>query len=106
MTYIPEDNVADELRRFGNGRQGFGDPHTVLPIFSQLDPCVLLTEKQVAALLSLSVWTVRSWRQRSIRLGPPSLKIGAAVRYPVGGLRRYLEALAVAARSGGASQQN
>jgi hypothetical protein len=105
MTYIPEDSVGGELRKFGIGRQEFGDPRTVLPIFSQLDPCVLLTEKQVAALLSLSVWTLRSWRQRGICLGPQSLKIGAAVRYPVGGLRRYLEA-AVAAQSGEASQQN
>jgi hypothetical protein len=106
MAYIPEDNVADELRKFSNGRQELGGPRTVLPIFSQLDPCVLLTEKQVAALLSLSVWTVRSWRQRGLGCGPQSLKIGAAVRYPVGGLRRYLEELAIPARSGEASKQS
>jgi excisionase family DNA binding protein len=39
----------------------------------------LLTEQELAALLKVSVRTVRAWRIEGT--GPPSLRIGRGVRY-------------------------
>lgn len=39
----------------------------------------LLTEKQVARLLRVSLASVRRWRQR--KTGPTYIKVGACVRY-------------------------
>ena len=59
--------------------------------FSELDGDVLLDTLEAAAALGLSPWTLRGWRQRGLREGPPTLRLGAAVRYPVGGIRTWLE---------------
>lgn len=39
----------------------------------------LLTAKQVAERLQLSIWTLRNWRRD--RKGPKYLRLGRAVRY-------------------------
>ena len=39
----------------------------------------LLTEQELAALLKVSVRTVRTWRTEGT--GPPALRIGRGVRY-------------------------
>jgi hypothetical protein len=48
----------------------------------------LMNEHEVAALLAVSVRTVRHWRL--IRRGPPFLKIGACVRYRPDAVREWL----------------
>jgi len=40
---------------------------------------ILLSEYQVAELLSMSVATIRRWRH--IKEGPPYIKLGSSVRY-------------------------
>ncbi len=48
-----------------------------------------ITESEVAKILSMSVQSLRNWRCQ--RKGPPYLKIGRSVRYPVEDLNRYLQ---------------
>jgi predicted DNA-binding transcriptional regulator AlpA len=48
-----------------------------------------LKEKEAAERLNLSVRTLQSWRVRGI--GPPFLKLGAAVRYPEEGIEAWKE---------------
>ena len=49
----------------------------------------LLTERDVARSLALSVATVRRWRL--LRQGPKYLKIGAAVRYRAEDVSAWVE---------------
>jgi excisionase family DNA binding protein len=53
------------------------------------DPCTLLTEKQAAEFLSVSVRTLQAWRVRGAP--PPFVKIGRAVRYQRRALLEFLE---------------
>jgi predicted DNA-binding transcriptional regulator AlpA len=53
-----------------------------------LVPIELLTEREVAQRLSLSVAALRKWRQR--RQGPIYLKVGKCVRYPLADLEIWL----------------
>jgi hypothetical protein len=63
------------------------------------DGLALLDERKVAALLGLSVLTLQKWR--FLRKGPVYQKIGGkAVRYPVEGLRAWLDS-----RPGGGDPQ-
>jgi hypothetical protein len=49
----------------------------------------LLTSFEVGAFLRVSRWTLRDWRKAG--KGPPFLKISRqVVRYPVAGLKRFL----------------
>lgn len=48
-------------------------------------------ERQVAAMLGVSVKTVRGWRTDHRRGGPDYLKIGSHVRYSAQALVDYLE---------------
>lgn len=51
----------------------------------------LLDERQLAALLRVSVSTLRNWRVG--RRGPPFVKLGLrAVRYRVADVERFIEA--------------
>jgi predicted DNA-binding transcriptional regulator AlpA len=50
----------------------------------------LLTEKQAAERLQLSVRTLQSWRVRS-STGPPFIKAGRSVRYRLSDLDVWLE---------------
>lgn len=57
--------------------------------FSKLDDDVLLDQREVAAALGLSFWTVQTWRAR--RTGPAYIRLGAkAARYRVGDLRAWI----------------
>jgi hypothetical protein len=47
--------------------------------FEPAEPTPFLTEKQAAERLALSPYTLRNWR--SSGTGPPTLKLGGAVRY-------------------------
>ena len=49
----------------------------------------VITEKEVSKLLSISLQSLRNWRCQ--RKGPPYIKIGRSVRYPIEDLRKYLE---------------
>jgi len=49
----------------------------------------LLTERDVARVTGVSLGTVRRWRQR--RQGPPSIKLGALVRYVPENLIAWIE---------------
>jgi len=51
----------------------------------------LLTEKQVSIITGLAVATLRNWRCK--RVGPPSLKLGGAVRYRAADIDRWIERL-------------
>lgn len=57
---------------------------------NQTDIVDLLTEKEVAAILRVSVSTLQQWRWRGIAL--PFLKVGSAVRYRRQDLDSYLAA--------------
>jgi predicted DNA-binding transcriptional regulator AlpA len=50
----------------------------------------LLTERDIAHLISMSVASVRRWRL--LRQGPKYIKIGAAVRYKPEDISAWLEA--------------
>jgi hypothetical protein len=49
-----------------------------------------LTEDEQAAALGLTVRTLRSWRQRGE--GPPFVKVGKRVFYPIAGNAAWLKA--------------
>jgi predicted DNA-binding transcriptional regulator AlpA len=53
------------------------------------DPDELLTEREVAALLKLSVRTLQSWRTRKV--GPPVVRVGRSIRYRRGSLMDWLK---------------
>lgn len=48
----------------------------------------LLTEKRAARVLRVSPRTLQGWRHRGT--GPPYVKLGTAVRYRRGDLKRYI----------------
>ena len=50
----------------------------------------LLTEKDVAKIIGLSLATVRRWRMT--KKGPRFLRIGASVRYHADDVKAFLEA--------------
>jgi predicted DNA-binding transcriptional regulator AlpA len=49
-----------------------------------------ITEKDVSSFTGVSLSTLRRWRL--MNEGPPWLKFGGAVRYPVAALRSWIEA--------------
>lgn len=49
----------------------------------------LLSEREAAKLVSVSIRTIQQWRLRGE--GPPFLKIGRAVRYSVEDIERWIE---------------
>lgn len=49
---------------------------------------LLLTEKQVAEHLNVSVQTLRKWRANGV--GPTWNKLEGCIRYPVAGLEQYI----------------
>jgi predicted DNA-binding transcriptional regulator AlpA len=53
------------------------------------DEARLLTEHEVANLLTLSIKTVRNWRLSGF--GPPHLKLGRLVRYRVSDVKAWLK---------------
>ena len=55
----------------------------------QFEALPLLKETQVAHHLNVKVSTLRRWRWAGI--GPPYVKIGAAVRYIPDVMRRYID---------------
>lgn len=50
----------------------------------------LLTERQVAELLEVSIRTLQAWRMQND--GPPYIKVGFAVRYDPADLEEWLQA--------------
>jgi predicted DNA-binding transcriptional regulator AlpA len=50
----------------------------------------LLTTKQAAAFLGIAPATLDNWR--SLKKGPPFLRVGARVRYEAADLRAWIEA--------------
>jgi excisionase family DNA binding protein len=62
-----------------------------------------LTEREVAALLGLSVATLRAWRHRG--RGPRFLRLGRAVRYLPADLEDFVRASAVDASPEPSSDQ-
>ena len=48
----------------------------------------LLTEKETAALLGISVKTLQKWRY--LRIGVPFIRIGRLIRYKVESITDYL----------------
>ena len=57
--------------------------------FSTLSDDVMLASHEVAELLSISVWTVKSWRHEG--KGPRATKLGRSVRFRVGDVRAWLD---------------
>ena len=59
--------------------------------FSNLDGSVLLDMGEVAAILGISVHTVKSWKYNPGKeKGPEAIKFGRNVRYPVASVRQWL----------------
>jgi predicted DNA-binding transcriptional regulator AlpA len=58
---------------------------------TDIDP--LLTEKEVAMILKISVKTAR--RYRSCKSGPPYVKLGTLVRYPYSKLQEWIQSYPV-----------
>lgn len=56
--------------------------------FTPLERLRLVDERGCAAMLGISVSTLRHWRMRNI--GPPWKKIGRAVRYVLGTVEDYM----------------
>lgn len=50
---------------------------------------LLITAEEAAPLLSVSVKTLEAWRAQ--KKGPPVVKIGRTVRYPVDKLRAWIK---------------
>jgi hypothetical protein len=48
-------------------------------------------EKDAAAFLGVSVFTLQSWRSRGGTSSPPFTKVGGMVMYSVKGLEQYME---------------
>jgi hypothetical protein len=51
---------------------------------------ILLTEVETAQIVGFSANTLKFWRLNGSTKGPPVTKVYGAVRYRVGGLRRWL----------------
>lgn len=50
-----------------------------------------IREKEAAAFLGMSVYTLQSWRSRGNPASPPVTKVGGMVMYSVKGLEKYME---------------
>jgi predicted DNA-binding transcriptional regulator AlpA len=48
----------------------------------------MLREAEVSRILNVSQWTLQDWRRN--KTGPPYMKFGKAVRYPLGALRLWI----------------
>jgi predicted DNA-binding transcriptional regulator AlpA len=48
----------------------------------------MLREAEVSKILNVSQWTLQDWRRN--HTGPPYVKLGKAVRYPLGALRLWV----------------
>lgn len=70
----------------GIGKPGRADPRMDFDLLSE---DTLLDQREVAAVLGLSAWTVQMWRQR--KKGPAYIRLGDRLpRYRVGDLRTWL----------------
>jgi hypothetical protein len=80
------------------GAVGAGAPKPELPLvtsiarerFGAFADDIFLTEREAAQIIGLSPNTLKSWRLNGSAKGPPVTKVYSAVRYRVGGLRRWL----------------
>lgn len=59
------------------------------PPIENNNPVDLLTEKEAAEFLTISVSTLQQWRWKGVEL--PYLKIGSAVRYRRQDIREYIQ---------------
>lgn len=50
----------------------------------------MLSEKQAASYLNVSVRTLQDWRRK--RFGPSYTKLGSRVRYPSSAINQFVEA--------------
>jgi predicted DNA-binding transcriptional regulator AlpA len=64
---------------------------------SEPDRC--LSERQVAALLGVSIAALRKWRR--VGGGPPYLRIGKLIRYRFSDLQNFMDLCAVDPNAGG-----
>lgn len=62
----------------------------MIPVFSTLDPEMLLTTDQLSQYLQISVSSLNKARMEPGK-GPRFIKVGASVRYRVGDVRTYLD---------------
>ena len=51
----------------------------------------LLTPPEVAALLRVSEWTLKNWRRKERRAGPPFIEVEGLIRYRRGDLAGWLD---------------
>jgi hypothetical protein len=58
--------------------------------FGALADDILLTEVETAQIVGFSPHTLKSWRLSGSAKAPPATKVYGAIRYRVGGLRRWL----------------
>src|SRR5690242_5804504 len=68
-----------------------GNMRQVRPILDDLQDDQHVDERIISQLTGLSLSRVR--KQRLLKKGPPWIKVGKAVRYPVRGLRGWLTTL-------------
>ena len=83
------------IAELGNQHRGptessFAKPPSSEPISARTQPqAAVLTERQVADYLDMSVASLRRWRL--FRTGPKFVKIGTAVRYKRGDIEMWLD---------------
>lgn len=51
----------------------------------------LLTPAEVAEYLRVPVSTLHGWRQNKWNVGPPAIKVGKRLRYPLSGFEKWLD---------------
>lgn len=78
---IALDTLVQELKR------------ELLPALSI--PKRYLTEEEASRYLSMSVHTLRQWRSKREKNGPPFLKVGSSIRYDVQSLDVWIEQFSV-----------
>ncbi len=49
-----------------------------------------LREKEVAQYMGVSVYSLRSWRSKGSKSGPPYIRVGRIVLYPVAELEKHM----------------
>jgi excisionase family DNA binding protein len=54
------------------------------------DPAALMGEREVAALLGVSLRTLRRWRI-DLHYGPPAIRVGRFVKYRRGDVEQWIE---------------
>lgn len=80
---------SGSLRLFGIKHDEENDLYYVLVMRrGKLERRYMVDEKEAAEHLDLEPKTLRKWR--SLRKGPPIIKVGHTVRYPVDGLVTFL----------------